>query len=237
MLLRFVCVLAALEGAATAAPDKAAPVATCPAVHAPSAPHAIQLSIHDNLLTDKPGELPAVSADGTKLAMVFHDEEDFTGAPIRTLIIWNKAGKQIFSITDRDDPHYDDDYKAPPPSKALLADLAKANAALGGTWKSIGMAVPCSDGSLGVGDGVTFRFDDKTHAVVDARGPIKIGFGSPGTRMEPDSKGGCGEVTGLVEAFGSKAFGFVVLKPRIQLGGDSCFGTPSAKLVSIVPVR
>jgi len=236
MLFRLACLVAALEGAAVAAPDKAAPVATCPAIKAPTAAHPIVLTVKDNLFSATPGDFPAVSADGDKLAMLFDDAEDFSAAPVHTLVIWNKAGKELVRMTSRTDP-VDPDVKAPPPDGALLYRLDKANRALAGTWRSIGMAVSCSDGSLSIGDGVTFRFDEAKQTLIGAHGPIKQAFGSPGDRSEPPDHGGCGSVTRLAYGFGSKAFGSVVLVPSANLGGDSCVGKLGVDQAIVVPAR
>jgi hypothetical protein len=43
-------------------------------------------------------------------------------------------------------------------------------------------------------------------------------------------------VTGLALGFGSRASGFVVVVPRVNLGGDSCSGELGAELAIAVRV-
>src|SRR5689334_9912551 len=40
-------------------------------------------------------ELPAVSKDGKLVAELFEDSEDFSGAPITSLVIWNRDGVAV----------------------------------------------------------------------------------------------------------------------------------------------
>ena len=49
----------------------------------------------------------------------------------------------------------------------------------------------------------------------------------PGEPLEP----------ALAQAFGDKKLGFYVLLPRVNLGGDSCFGLPDAQHAIAVKVK
>jgi hypothetical protein len=62
-------------------------------------------------------------------------------------------------------------------------------------------------------------------------------FPAPGVRSEREGdRGPCGHIEGLATGFGSKATGVLFLLASADLGGDSCFGLPSADRMIAVPL-
>lgn len=237
MLARIACIVLALETAAVAAPEMAAP--SCPAVKPLGDPASLSLKLVQGVFAATPGSVfPAISSDGSKMAMLFEDGEDFSGAPVHTLVIWNRAGRRIVSIETREPFRGPEDPPAAAPSKALRARLDRANAALAGTWRPIGAPVPCDDGWVKIDNDVRFRLDRDTGELVDARGPIAR-FGSIGTSNGADGEPmhGCGAANGIRMTFGSKSFGIAVVVPTGISGGDGCSHDIGVKNAIEVKIR
>jgi hypothetical protein len=181
-------------------------------------------------------ELPAISEDGTELVQLFVDAQDFTGAPITTLVVWSTAsGKRVSQFRLGGDSHAASQVEA---RRDELAVLARANAKLAKTkWRGVASFQPCASSPESGADTIIVG---RAHLVVDrATSQLSDGaravatFDAPGNSFGPDiPSGGCGEVLGIKDAFGTTKI--VVVVPRVQLGGDSCFGSLSADLAIAV---
>jgi hypothetical protein len=170
---------------------------------------------------------PAVSADGTTVVDLVTDAQDFSGIPIATVVLWTKSGiAESFQLVSA----------APDESPAEQAKLeetlvAKVNARLAQTtWHPLEKVSATGENedtgapdTLDLGDGITIKLE-------------QVRFPPPGTLPQADGGGGCGDVIGLTEGFGSRELGFAVVFPQATLGGDDCFGTPSAELGTVVPL-
>jgi hypothetical protein len=174
---------------------------------------------------------PAVAADGT-IAELFHDEEDFTGAPITTLVVWSRTGKRLGAF----------ELGGMAEQKAGVAKrkLAAANKLLAAhSWESLTAATHCTDERELCFDGdVHVRLDDKgqlsTQVGTHAAHAVKAVFPAPGSASAEIGGGSCGDITGLDRGFAGK--GIVIVVPRVSLGGDSCTGSPTADLAIAVRV-
>ncbi len=164
-------------------------------------------------------EFPAVSNDGKKVAQLFVDAEDFTGAPVSTLAIYSVANARLIdSVT----------VGGSQPDPDIATKLKTANKLLAGTrWTPLPTSQACDSGL--VIDGRTFKYDVDTNKLTQTRGKqtsvVTAGFPQSGTRMgnKEDGAGSpCGDVLGLESGFGTG--GLIVIVPRSQFGGDSCFG-------------
>ncbi len=175
---------------------------------------------------------PLVSDDGKTIVELFHDEEDFTGAPITTLVAWsNGARTATFSVGGQADANRPDGEKL----------LRRANAWLAKTtWRPLlgTAAIGTSDDeettTIITPSGATIELAVSTGTLTRVRGAkrraIRATFPGPGSSME--SHGACGNLRGIARAFGNEHV--VVLVPSVNLGGDSCFGMPSAELAIAV---
>jgi hypothetical protein len=165
---------------------------------------------------------PAVSADGSTLVELFDDAQDFTGFPITSLVLWSVgSGNQLESFVVGGQPSGD-----------TTAILAKANARLAKTtWRGATTYTPCGhDDDTLQASGTTVAFSrDKQDVRVGAR---HVSFPPPGSASKEVGGGGCGTTLGFARAFGAGKL--VVLVPHVELGGDSCFGSPSAELALAV---
>jgi hypothetical protein len=170
---------------------------------------------------------PAASADGTTIVDLVQDAQDFSGIPIATVVFWTRAGvADKFQLVSE-----------PAESEAVgqtqdeEATVAKINAKLAEySWHPLDKVTATGESEdtgapnlLDFGDGFTVTLD----AVADK-------FPAPGTLPSDDGGGGCGEITGLTEGFGSRATGFAVVFPSANLGGDDCYGSPDADLAIVV---
>src|SRR5882672_3630813 len=120
-------------------------------------PRALELALVDGMLAMAAGsELPAVSTDGELVADLFVDSEDFTGAPITTLVIWSKAGKRVARFQ-----------LGPEPAAAMHAAsvLHAANARLAQSkWRPLAFHPECGGDAFSATstvklDGATVGFD------------------------------------------------------------------------------
>jgi hypothetical protein len=190
-------------------------------------------------LVPAPGStFPAVSEDGTTIVDLFQDDQDFTGLPISTLATFTRRGRDASVEADGPMPG-----AADPPSPDEVAAWTRAvgdaNALLAAhRWRTLPLAIACpapgddarTDAPirLGFGGRLDITFDRATAElsarVRGATHRLAAHFGAPGTADADVGGGGCGEVTGVDRAYGARSLGFVVLVPRAQLGGDSCFG-------------
>ena len=188
-------------------------------------------------------ELPAVSDDGSEIAQLFVDEEDFTGSPVTTLVIWSKKGTKVWSVSlggteTGNHPSFDASE-----SEWMAFDekaLKDANDHLAAhRWRPLAIFSECQSDPKGkastieLEDGIVIKLDVATNQVTARVGKAKPNvkkraFVAPGWRASTAGGGSCGSVRGLGVAFGAKRAGFVVVVPRIQLGGDSCFGAPAS---------
>jgi hypothetical protein len=209
---------------------------------------------HHILAPDGTSAFPAISKDGKTLVQLFKDTQDFTGAPVTTLVFFSKAGKRLASFRlggmgTKGAP------KDEAPAKAWDAYEAKAltgaNKKLAATtWVPLPRHTPCN----GYEDRTsTLEFVDATlqldlatqklsthpgdaHSKTAAKA-VKASFPDPGVRSEPGMKGGCGEITGLDSGFGSAALGVAIVVPRANLGGDSCSGKLNADMATAIPLK
>jgi hypothetical protein len=187
---------------------------------------------------DDHGALPAIAGDGSAVAALFHDEVDFVGSPVDTLVIWRIAdGKELARVQVAVDQEAEpsDDVAGPAAKAAALA--AQATAALAGhRWLPVTGSATVGErgdddapGPIRLGDGRTLRLDMDRGALVIDRGTVSPdSFASPGSMMamEGEEGGSCGFITGLdVVAGGRAGDDWILLQPHANLGGDSCFGS------------
>jgi hypothetical protein len=205
-----------------------------PVVPAPPAPAALVLRLRDDRdwgirVFAADALLPAVSEDGKTIIELFEDGEDFTGAPITTLVGWSRSGsrKVAFALGGAAGT------RAPSAERVLRAAnawLAKAR------WRhldgaaTIGRSDDGERSTITTRTGATLQFDASTGRFTRVertrRRALRASFGAPGSAME--ARGGCGEILGVERAFGNDHL--VVVVPTVNLGGDSCFGLPSSDL-------
>lgn len=193
---------------------------------------------------DDRGALPAISADGTLVAALFHDTTDFVGLPVDTLVVWRIAdGKRVAQVASSDGQPPSDDAPVDPSAGARKA--AEANAALAGhTWihaSGSPTAVPHEDGEgadVTLGDGRVVTYAEGALTLPSGR-LEPDGFAAPGDGMEDDDGGGCGAIFSVrVLAGGRAGDDWMLLEPDgVQLGGDSCMGKLTADLAQVVHVR
>ncbi|CAN5850090.1 hypothetical protein BH11MYX2_BH11MYX2_07040 [soil metagenome] len=169
---------------------------------------------------------PAVSADGT-VAVLFEDSQDFTDAPITTLVAWSKTGARVATFAIGGANWNGNEKKM----------LGAANAWLArSTWSSLdgNASIARSDDgerqTITVAAGAPLVFD-AAHGLTRKGRAIKVTFGAPGS----SEYGPCGDITGIEHAFGTAHL--VVLVPSVWLGGDSCFGSPAADVAMAVALR
>lgn len=169
---------------------------------------------------------PVVSSDGT-IVQLFMDEADFSGAPITTLVAWSKTGKRIANIS----------IGGPGWSGNEDRLLKKANAFLArSTWESLDKHITSTRDdndvqTVTLAQGATLVYDMYKGSLTRDGHSVRASFPSPGS----SELGGCGDITGIVEAFGTDHL--VVLVPSANLGGDSCFGSTNAELATVVALR
>ncbi|HTJ47154.1 MAG TPA: hypothetical protein VL463_33865 [Kofleriaceae bacterium] len=164
-------------------------------------------------------QFPAISADGTTIVELYADEQDFVGTPIATAVFYTKTDTQSFQwASDKDDRH-----GAELVVKAINARLAKTK------WRALA-ELPAD---------IRVTFDDHKQVVTVSRAGKKTtaSFPAPGDIMDRDlGSGGCGGVVSLDKIYGDAKAGFVVVEPRVGLGGDSCMGRPIADIAITVRV-
>ena len=181
-------------------------------------------------LAPAPGsQFPAVSADGTTIVDLVADAQDFSGIPIATVVFWTRSGVaasfQLVSTMGEEGP--------PDQAKLEQTTVEQINAKLAETtWTPIAKVSASGEdpetgapSTLDLGDGTTI-----TLAQVADR------FPAPGEASSEMGGGGCGDVIGLADGYGSRQIGFAVVFPQVNLGGDDCFGSPSAELAIVVPL-
>jgi hypothetical protein len=173
---------------------------------------------------DDHGALPAVSADGTLVAALFHDEVDFVGLPVDTVVVWRVAdGTRVGAVASNDGA---DD--APPPDADAAARAGEATALLAGhTWvhATAAATVAAIDGGgadVALGDGRTLRLRelaltlDGAHVTPDA-------FPAPGDGSEEIGNGPCGTI-GSLTVLAAGADWLLAAPAQIDLGGDAGAG-------------
>ncbi|HEY4055783.1 MAG TPA: hypothetical protein VGM39_04215 [Kofleriaceae bacterium] len=170
---------------------------------------------------------PAVSADGT-VAVLFEDAEDFTGAPITTLVAWNKSGKRVARFAIGGNGWSGNEQKM----------LGAANTWLArSTWTTLeektsgGWDDDYTKQTLTLASGASLVFDADSGKLTHAGRTIRASFGAPGT----SDLGSCGSITGVTHVYSTDRL--LVLVPSMNLGGDSCFGTPLADVATAVALR
>ncbi|MGE5180898.1 MAG: hypothetical protein ACM31C_02495 [Acidobacteriota bacterium] len=230
-MLRQVVLACLLAATASAAPGKRA-------LHLePEDEH----SAHHLFAAEHAGDFPSVSDDGSTIAELYREGEDFTGAPITTLVLWSKTGTRLasFRLGGFTDP------SRPPEHAGKIAAyewpiLAAANAQLSHhLWSSLAVGKPCGEdpvdpgGALCFADGLSIRYLEGSDELViraGKRAPRRVAAAFPpaGRRDAADGGGGCGGTRGLAGGYGSLALGIVILDPASLLGGDSCVGLPAS---------
>lgn len=217
-------------------------------VPAPPPPVALSLRLIDGEFGVRvfagDGRFPVVSADGNEIAELFQDGEDFSGAPISTLVVWSRTGKRTASFTLGGAANSVTEVRGETAARLRHEDkmLAAANARLArARWRSLAHPLEVAQSDDGETTTVTTSAGDllvftahterlsRQRAGTTRRRALAQAFPAPGGRWEG---GGCGEIRGIERAFGDDHL--VILVPSVQLGGDSCFGSPSAELALAV---
>lgn len=189
----------------------------------------IGMEVTPTLAAAAGSQFPAVSADGKTVVDLVVDGQDFSGIPIATVTLWTKAGiSSTFTLAS-------EMAEGASPDQAELAQttVTLINEQLAETtWHPIPRVEATGESAdtgapdtLELGDGITIKLDQ-----------IQGTFPDAGSLPEESGGGPCGEVTGLDSGYGSRELGFAVVFPRVNLGGDDCFGYPSATLGLVVPV-
>lgn len=227
--------------AASTAAAAAAPCST-PPKNPTARVMAVTLSPDGLLAPSGAAEFPAVSKDGSTVVELFEDTEDFTGAPLSTLVFWSKSGRVLATFrlggTAMGEPIRQHPVKT---AAAANARLAKKR------WRPLavhGVCAATDDGEavtlhLDGGVAVTFHADKQKLTRVIGKGPsrpLRAAFPAPGSAMMGRT-GGCGDVIGIERAFGGKDIGVAVFVPRVNLGGDNCSGNGEAANAIAVPIR
>ncbi len=193
---------------------------------------------------------PAISKDGQTIVQLFRDEEDFSSAPVETVVFFNADGvrRASFKVGGHGP-------EAAPPAKIV----ARVNAALAKTtWRALPLARSCAlpgnpdddlHTTVAFADGHAFTFDERTGHLTSedtAHGPRRVrsqalAVGPIGWRESFDPKDktqhGCGTVRSITEAIWSPTTGILLVVATGQLGGDSCVGRISAETVAAVKVQ
>lgn len=188
---------------------------------------------------DDHGALPAISADGTLVAALLHDEVDFVGLPVDTVAVWRTTDGTLVGSVASNDREPPDEGAAPDTSRAAAATALLA----GQRWtKAAPMPapVPSPEGDkIGVpfDDGIALVFADESLFVVEAddwnvpRGAIvPSGFPAPGDGSDEIGGGDCGTVGGFKPLATGPGW-FLIAPDKLDLGGDSCHGRPLVDLV------
>ncbi|MCE9574791.1 MAG: hypothetical protein K8W52_16700 [Deltaproteobacteria bacterium] len=202
----------------------------------------------------KGSEFPAVSKDGKVIVQLFHEGEDFSGAPITTLMFWSNRGTVIarYSLGSSNAARADGvDAKVPTKAEAALGKAANARLATR-RWRPLAVHPACAPADAPVDDSdhsstvqldgdVAVTFDPVEQRLVSTRRgrttKLRATFSSHGTRMGEDSHGGCGQITRLDYGFGGRDLGVAILVPDASLGGDSCFGLPTSDNALAIKLR
>ncbi len=185
---------------------------------------------------DDGGALPAISADGTLVAALFHDTVDFVGVPVDTVVVWRTTdGSRVGAVASNDG-------QPPEGDAAPVADPGRATKATellaGHTWIKVAAppAVTPADQAEGVtialSDGRTLRFAEETFVAEGGTvSPQK--FAGPGDGSDEIGGGDCGTI-GSVKVLAAGGDWLLVAPDKIDLGGDACGGRLDAELAMIV---
>ena len=204
------------------------PLVPAPPAQAPTVLRLVDAEVWNSRVFASDARFPAISEDGKTIVDLFQDEEDFTAAPITTLVAWSRGARTtMFSVGGEGSASRPGDDRVLRRANAWLAKFR---------WQPLDGTVAIGtseDGELSTiiaPSGATLEWRASTGTLSRVRGAkrraIRATFPAPGTSME--SQGGCGEIRGIARAFGDEHL--LVLVPSANLGGDSCFGTPSAEL-------
>jgi hypothetical protein len=193
-------------------------------------------------VTGKGAEFPAISKDGALIAQLFVEGADFSGAPITTFVLWSRTGKRVVSL--RLDSPLEQKFDTAARDRRERNALRDANARLAATrWRPLAVHHACDPDHTTLHlDDVTVTYDvDARRLALEVNGKrgrtLNATFPAPGTSSEPENRGErCGHIEGLGEGFGSKAIGVIFLLASADLGGDSCFGSPSSDRMIAVPL-
>ena len=239
-MLRALAIVIALAAAAHAVHADPAPCAPAPAD--PTLRHlAVQTdAASGGVLVPAPGSVfPAVSDDGTIVVDLFEDATDFVGTPVSTLATFTRRGSgpsvALEGNVDSATPAQPDQVQAQ--TRAMI----DANALLAKhRWRALSAGAICprdpDDAERGerveLDGGLHVTFDPTADAIaVDGRA-VASHFPAPGS----SEFGGCGRISGVARAYGSRALGFIVLEPTGSLGGDSCTGELGVDTTIVVPI-
>ena len=191
---------------------------------------------------DDHGALPAISADGTLVAALFHDTTDFVGLPVDTLVVWRIAdGARVAAVASNDRTPPSDDDSAPDPATGAR-QVALATAALAGkrglrapTLATTANAESGEATTITVADGRLLHYEYGELALPDGR---VGGLDSPGEAMDEGDGGGggCGSIYTVKVLAGGDADWLLLAPDYIQLGGDNCSGKLEADLAQLVRV-
>lgn len=193
---------------------------------------------------------PAISEDGQTIVQLFRDEEDFSSAPVETVVFFGADGTRgaAFRIGGHEP-------EAAPPAKIV----ARVNARLArSTWRALPVARSCAlpgtpdddlHTAVAFADGHAFTYDERTgHLATEdtAHGPRRVrsqplAVGPIGWRESFDAadktQHGCGTVRRIEEAIWSPTTRLLLVVATGQLGGDSCVGRISADTITVVKVQ
>jgi hypothetical protein len=90
--------------------------------------------------------------------------------------------------------------------------------------------------TLDVATGKVTTHAGDAHSKAPAKA-VKVKFPDPGTRNEPEMKGGCGSLSRFESGFGSAALGVAIVIAGGNLGGDSCGGKLGADRATAIPLK
>ena len=229
MLARTAIVLVALATTAAADPK------VCSTPPTSRTPRAMTVTLeHRNLLAPAPGsEFPAISEDGSRFVELFDEMQDFTGFPIRTLVVWSRTGKELAEVSTAEDGPASGER---PTNADDRASLRKAVAALAGTkWRPLDRFTSCErdERTIQLPDGASVSLDVDHQTLVVSKPRSVTKMKRPGFNAE--TKGPCGSYVRLGSAFGGTADGAVVVTVVPQLGGDMCSG--AGMHPEVIPLR
>lgn len=195
---------------------------------------------------DDGGALPAISADGTMVAALFHDTVDMVGVPIDTVVVWRIAdGSRVGAVASNDgEPPDLDTAPVADPGRAVKATELLA----GHTWVKVATppeVTPADQASgveIALGDGATLRFAEEVFFVLESADALETrgtvtpkAFAGPGDGSDEIGGGECGTIGG-VTVLAAGGDWLLVAPDQIDLGGDSCIGRYGAELAMIIKV-
>jgi hypothetical protein len=173
-------------------------------------------------------QFPAVSEDGRVIVELFYDRN--AGQPLGTVVFFSRSRRAatIDLASDTTDSRAQE--------RLERRALAAINERLGrARWRPLAVATPC-DALLhdavtaALGDGVTVTVAGRSISIT------RDGANRPTHATIPDLARTCDRFAVLDRAFGSRAIGFAVVVPHVDVPDVSCVGSPTAALAVAVPI-